>query len=89
MHIAMMADPIEGGWVFLSGGTDGRDGPTNAAGGIVDSNTVRRIDYAGEDAYSFLLRNDSYNALAVAGDLLLTGATGTNVGDIQLFLRDA
>ncbi len=89
LRVSMAARHLEGRWVFLSGGTDGRDGPTDAAGGIVDSGTLRRIAQADEDADELLLDNDSYRALRAAGDLLLTGATGTNVADIQMFLRDA
>ncbi|GAA6210128.1 DUF4147 domain-containing protein [Cognatishimia sp. WU-CL00825] len=74
-------------WVFLSGGTDGRDGPTDAAGGLVDSDTLGRISAAGGDFAALLGNNDSYAALDLAGDLLVTGGTGTNVADVQIFLR--
>ena len=74
------------GWVFLSGGTDGRDGPTDAAGGIVDGGTLDRIATQGGDVHALLRNNDSYAALSLAGDLLMTGGTGTNVADIQLLL---
>lgn len=74
------------GFVFLSGGTDGRDGPTDAAGGLVDDGTLARIRAAGIDPADALARNDSYPALAAAGDLLMTGATGTNVADLQVFI---
>ena len=77
------------GWVFLSGGTDGRDGPTDAAGGIVDAGTFRRIADAGGDAETLLANNDSNRALRLAGDLLLTGPTGTNVADVQVLLIPA
>lgn len=73
-------------WVFLSGGTDGRDGPTDAAGGIVDPWTVQRIRQAGQDPLSFLDNNDSYQALNLSNALLQTGATGTNVADLQILL---
>jgi len=73
-------------WVFLSGGTDGRDGPTDAAGGIVDAGTVARIRKAGGDPVALLADNDSHRALSLAGDLLVTGATGTNVADVQILL---
>lgn len=71
-------------WRFLSGGTDGRDGPTEAAGAIVDSGTIDRIRAAGGDPDGLLANNDSYRALELAGDLLITGATGTNVADLQI-----
>jgi len=74
-------------WVFLSGGTDGRDGPTDAAGGIVDGGTIQRIKNKGLDPMALLDNNDSYTALQAAGDLLMSGATGTNVADVQVFLR--
>ncbi len=87
LRVAMKAGEIPGDWVFLSGGTDGRDGPTDAAGGIVDTGTIARIAGAGEDIDALLSNNDSYNALQAAGDLLMTGSTGTNVADVQIFLR--
>ncbi|WP_371168995.1 glycerate kinase type-2 family protein [Aliiroseovarius sp. 2305UL8-7] len=86
LRVALKAETLPGNWVFLSGGTDGRDGPTHAAGGIVDANTIKRISERGEDAAALLRNNDSNKALDLAGDLLTTGATGTNVADIQLFM---
>ncbi len=76
-------------WVFLSGGTDGRDGPTEAAGGLVDGATLERISQKGGQPNDLLANNDSFHALQLAGDLLITGATGTNVADIQLMLLPA
>lgn len=73
-------------WTFLSGGTDGRDGPTDAAGGLVDGFTLARLKAAGVDAHALLENNDSYNALLKSHDLLMTGATGTNVADLQILL---
>lgn len=73
-------------WAFLSGGTDGRDGPTDAAGGLVDGGTLERIRTAGSEWAPLLANNDSYAALSAAGDLLVTGATGTNVADVQVLL---
>lgn len=73
-------------WVFLAAGTDGRDGPTDAAGGIVDAATVTRIRAAGVDPVAAMEENDSYGALDAAGALLRTGATGTNVADVVVFL---
>jgi len=72
------------GWRFLSAGTDGRDGPTDAAGAIVDGETCARIRAAGGDVAALLGNNDSYAALELAGDLLITGGTGTNVADLQI-----
>ena len=71
---------------FLSVGTDGRDGPTDAAGAIVDAGTWPRITDAGLDPAALLANNDSYAALQASGDLLITGATGTNVADIQILI---
>lgn len=79
--IALQGQP---GWRFLSGGTDGRDGPTEAAGGIVDGGTIARIRAAGGDPEALLANNDSNRALGLAGDLLTIGATGTNVADLQI-----
>lgn len=73
-------------WVFLAAGTDGRDGPTDAAGGVVDASTIGRIRSAGVDPVAALEDNDSYNALDAGGALLRTGATGTNVADAAVFL---
>ena len=70
-------------WVCLQGGSDGRDGPTDAAGGVVDNKTLSKI--AGVE--SLLADNDSYAALAQAGDLLMTDATGTNVADLGVMIR--
>ena len=87
LRVAMAMPETETNWVFLSGGTDGRDGPTDAAGGLVDEGTVARIRAAGADPEALLANNDSNAALAAAGDLLITGASGTNVADVQIFLR--
>lgn len=73
-------------FVFLSGGTDGRDGPTEAAGGLVDEGSAGRMLSAGVDPVALLANNDSHAALAASGDLLMTGATGTNVADVQILL---
>lgn len=73
-------------WVFLAAGTDGRDGPTDAAGGMVDASTAARIRKAGVDPVAALDDNDSYRALEAANALLRTGATGTNVADVVVFL---
>ncbi|PCH97414.1 MAG: glycerate kinase, partial [Rhodobacteraceae bacterium] len=78
---------LTGDWCFLSGGTDGRDGPTDAAGGLVDHTSFARLEAASIDLDRVLERHDSYPALAVIDDLLMTGATGTNVADLQIFLR--
>ncbi len=82
---AIEVDGLEG-VVVLSGGTDGTDGPTDAAGGIVDGTTIQRAREKGLDARSYLDRNNSYPFLKTAGDLLITGPTLTNVMDLRLIL---
>ncbi|MEI8209894.1 MAG: glycerate kinase [Methylococcales bacterium] len=84
--IAAEKHELDNNWIFLSGGTDGRDGPTDAAGGITDSNTLKRIRNAGLDPLAMLNNNDSYTALKNSNDLILTDATGTNVADLQILL---
>ncbi len=87
LRVALLAGDLPGQWVFLSGGTDGRDGPTDAAGGIVTADTIARAQSANINVTASLQDNDSYRVLEAAGDLLQTGATGTNVADIQLLFR--
>nr|WP_041428456.1 glycerate kinase [Pseudothermotoga lettingae] len=72
--------------VICSVGTDGTDGPTDAAGGIVDGETCRKIRENGFDPEEFLKNNDSYNALRLANSLVFTGPTGTNVNDLIVIL---
>ena len=72
--------------VVLSGGTDGTDGPTDAAGAIADGATLERAGRLGLDARQFLAENDSYRFFDALGDLLKTGPTGTNVMDLRLVL---
>lgn len=88
LRFAMLAEgaPLGRQWAFLSGGTDGRDGPTEAAGGLVDAGTVPAIRAAGIDPVEALRRNDSGTALAAGGGLLVTGPTGTNVADLQVLV---
>ncbi len=73
---------LRGDWVFLSGGTDGRDGPTDAAGGILDPTTLTRIPHP----ENYLANHDAYHALQQGDALLKIGATGTNVADLQVLL---
>jgi len=72
--------------VVLSGGTDGNDGPTPAAGAIVDQQTVQRGIQAGLKAAEYLRNNDSFRFFEKTGDLLMTGPTKTNVMDVRLVL---
>lgn len=74
------------GIVVLSAGTDGTDGATDAAGGLVDGTTIRRARSQGIDALEHLQRNDSYPVLLATDDLLITGPTFTNVMDLRLVL---
>ena len=76
---------IEGsGTVFAALGTDGVDGPTPAAGAIVDGGSAERIRSAGVDPAEALADNDAHTALAASGDLVVTGPSGTNVGDLWM-----
>jgi len=72
--------------VIASAATDGTDGPTDAAGGIVDGSTMTRLKKQGISAEEALDNNDSYHALKAVDDLLVTGPTGTNVNDLMLML---
>src|SRR5205814_1757674 len=68
-------------------GTDGIDGPTDAAGAFVDAGTLERARQAGlGDPRTFLDDNNAYAFFAAIGDLIQTGPTGTNIGDIQIAL---
>ena len=80
------SDPLPRGWAFLSGGTDGRDGPTDAAGGIVTPETIRVLKAKSLSASAYLSDNDAFHALQEADALVITGATGTNVADLQVLL---
>lgn len=72
--------------VLLSGGTDGNDGPTSAAGALVDADTVSRGREKGLKAADYLTDNDSFHYLEKTGDLLITGPTNTNVMDVRILL---
>ena len=72
--------------VFFSFGSDGTDGPTDAAGGIVNGMTIQKIRDKGLDASELLADNDSYRALKAADGLIITGPTGTNVNDVSVLL---
>ncbi len=73
---------------LLSIGSDGTDGPTDAAGGYADGDTLRQLAVAGVDYPSALANNDSYHALREIGNLIITGPSGTNVNDLVLGLID-
>ena len=72
--------------LILSAGTDGTDGPTDAAGASADGTTFARAQALGLNAPAFLANNDSYRFFEATGDLIKTGPTGTNVADIHLIL---
>ncbi len=77
------------GWeeiLMMSAGTDGTDGPTDAAGAFADGKTLNRARTMGLDPWSFLKENDSYHFFEKLGDLILTGPTGTNVMDLRILL---
>lgn len=72
--------------VILSGGTDGTDGPTDAAGAIADGTTLERARKQNLDARQFIKQNDSYTFFEKLDDLLMTGPTRTNVMDLYMIL---
>ncbi len=74
------------GVLVLCAGTDGTDGPTDAAGALADGTTVARADAKSLDAGAFLSRNDSYHLFQPLGDLIVTGPTNTNVNDLMMVL---
>lgn len=82
---APMLEGVEGACVF-SVGSDGTDGPTDAAGGYVDGGTLSRLRAQGISVEAVLADNDAYHALAACGGLIVTGATGTNVNDLSVAL---
>ena len=71
---------------MFSVGSDGTDGPTDAAGGYVDNKTKGILKELGIDIFETLNNNDAYNALKASGGLIITGATGTNVNDVSVLL---
>ena len=70
----------------FSVGSDGTDGPTDAAGGYVDGDTNAALQAAGLDVFAVLKQNDAYHALKAVDGLLVTGPTGTNVNDVAVAL---
>jgi glycerate 2-kinase len=89
-HLALAAARLIAGHaelMLLAVGTDGSDGVTDDAGALVDAETCSRITLAQLDADACLRRADSAVALAASGDLVHTGPTGTNVGDLAIGLK--
>jgi hydroxypyruvate reductase len=72
--------------VVLCAGTDGTDGPTDAAGAFADPYTLKRARDLGLDAASYLVNNDAYNFFKPLEDLLITGPTNTNVMDLRVMI---
>jgi hydroxypyruvate reductase len=81
-HLDVLGEHV----IAASVGTDGIDGPTDAAGALVDSTTAARAGAAGLVPTPYLENNDSYVFFDALGDLIRTGPTGTNVGDLQIIL---
>ena len=71
---------------IFSIGSDGTDGPTDAAGGYVDSNSMKILSEKGLNIYKILENNDAYHGLQACGGLIITGPTGTNVNDLSVLL---
>ena len=90
-ELALAAALAMDGWdaqaVLLSGGTDGRDGPTDAAGAWATPETVTRARACGKDPQAYLANNDAYTFFEALDQLLFTGPTHTNVMDVQVGLR--
>lgn len=86
-----LAVELEGvdGWAAFAADTDGNDGPTDAAGGLVDGRTASKMRGAGVDPVRALEENDARAALEAGGALLVTGPTGTNVNDLRVVLVSA
>jgi glycerate-2-kinase len=72
------------GIAILSGGTDGEDGPTDAAGAVLDKEVFGRMRLSKLDPADFLRRNDAYRFFDATGGLIKTGPTHTNVGDVRV-----
>ena len=82
---APLINAIDRAAVF-SVGSDGTDGPTDAAGGYVDGDTCRTLAHQGISIYDVLQQNDAYHALKKCDGLIVTGPTGTNVNDVSIAL---
>jgi len=84
--VERMGIPGRVGICFLSAGTDGNDGPTDAAGAFASRGLARECRSQGLDPQAYLKENDSYTLYSRIGGLLKTGPTNTNVSDIQLLI---
>ena len=85
LSAAIGIDGLTGAAVF-SVGSDGTDGPTDAAGGYVDFETAETLRRCGTDIFAVLADNDAYHALQKTDGLIITGPTGTNVNDVAVAL---
>jgi glycerate 2-kinase len=85
LALAVELDGVEG-WAAFAADTDGGDGPTDAAGGLVTGATAKKVRESGVDPEEALETNDAYAALRAGGALLVTGPTGTNVNDLRVAL---
>ena len=83
---APLVRDLGGAAVLVSAGTDGIDGPTDAAGAVAESSTLDRAAARGLDPRAALLAHDAYPFFQALDDLVVTGPTGTNVGDLQILL---
>jgi len=90
-ELALAAAPALAGLdaAVFSAGSDGTDGPTDAAGGYVDGDTFAALTAAGWNVFDALQNNDAYHALQAVDGLIITGATGTNVNDVAVALVEA
>ena len=85
--VPLLADDPEG--LFFTLATDGEDGPTDAAGAIVEAAAAQKAQTLGLDLQSYLANNDAYTFFEQVGGLIKTGSTGTNVNDLMIYLRCA
>ena len=87
-ELALAAAPALAGQnaAVFSVGSDGTDGPTDAAGGYADGDTAAALAAAGWNLFDTLQNNDAYHALQAVEGLIITGATGTNVNDVAVVL---
>ena len=88
-ELALAAAPALAGMsgvAVFSVGSDGTDGPTDAAGGYVDGDTAPKLAEMGITVDAVLRDNDAYHALQKTGGLIMTGPTGTNVNDLSVLL---
>ena len=86
LRMALRLQNMDNNIAFLSAGTDGIDGPTDAAGGVVDKNTFSEAEEKSLEPNSYIEANDSYHFFEKFGGHIITGPTGNNVMDIQIVL---